>query len=196
MKRLLVIDCVMREGSRTRQLLDAFLLGVDRRIYEIETVKLNEIPLSPLMGVSYRERDELLANHDMNHPRFDLAKQFRDADAIVIAAPYWDMSFPSLLKIYFENICVDGITFESTEQGLAGLCHADPLVLLTTRGGFTETGSEDDQATSYIKALSRLLGFRNPATIGASGMDVWGYDWQKALKDACNLAHAFAASLK
>ena len=195
MKQMLVIDCTMREGSRTKQIMDAFLGEVDRRRYEIEVLNLNEAELKPLMGVSYLEREELLAVHDTAHPRFAMAHQFADADVIVIAAPYWDMSFPSLLKIYIENICVDGITFQSGETGLAGLCKADPLVLLTTRGGFAETGSDDDQASSYLSALSRLLGYKNPKTFAAVGLDVWGRDVRKELESVCEEVRAFVKTL-
>ena len=37
------------------------------------------------------------------------AKQFAGADTIVIAAPFWDLSFPAILKTYIENIYVTGI---------------------------------------------------------------------------------------
>ena len=40
---------------------------------------------------------------------FDLAKQFAEADEVIIAAPFWDLSFPAALKQYFEQINVLGI---------------------------------------------------------------------------------------
>ena len=33
---------------------------------------------------------------------FDLAGQFAGADTIVIAAPFWDLSFPAALKQYMQ----------------------------------------------------------------------------------------------
>ena len=44
-------------------------------------------------------------------------KQFAAADVIVIAAPYWDLMFPAVLKTYLENITVTGITFCYSDQG-------------------------------------------------------------------------------
>lgn len=41
---------------------------------------------------------------------FKYAKQFAEADEIVIAAPYWDLAFPATVRIYFEAITVTGIT--------------------------------------------------------------------------------------
>ena len=39
-------------------------------------------------------------------------EQFQRADAILIAAPFYDLSIPALLKVYIENVSVDGITFD------------------------------------------------------------------------------------
>ena len=59
---------------------------------------------------------------------FELARQFAAADQIVIAAPYWDLSFPAALKQYFEQINVLGITFAYTPEGVPkGLCRARKL---------------------------------------------------------------------
>ena len=41
---------------------------------------------------------------------FDYANAMAQADMIVIAAPYWDMSFPASLKIFLEAASVVGIT--------------------------------------------------------------------------------------
>ena len=32
---------------------------------------------------------------------------------IVVAAPFWDLSVPAVLKVYIENISADGVTFAS-----------------------------------------------------------------------------------
>ena len=55
----------------------------------------------------------------------DLARRIAAADRIVIAAPFWDMSFPSALKVFFENMSLFGITFDSNEKECYGLCKAE-----------------------------------------------------------------------
>ena len=40
---------------------------------------------------------------------FDYANAVAQADMLVIAAPYWDMSFPSSLKIFFEAASVEAV---------------------------------------------------------------------------------------
>ena len=71
-----------------------------------------------------RKRDELIAARSFDDDMFALARQFAEADRVVIAAPYWDLSFPAVLKQYIEAINVSGITFEYTEEGFPrGLCN-------------------------------------------------------------------------
>ena len=195
MKHLLYIDCTMHPDSRTALLADAFLDALDPKKYQITTLDLDAMDLEPLRNEAFRTRQLLLAKPDRNHPRFQLAKQFAAADVIVIAAPYWDMSFPSLLKVYIEQVCIDGVTFKSTADGLSGLCKAEKLIYLTTRGGLVETDSAADQASSYFKALQTMLGYKDFACIAASGMDIAGYDWQSSLNAAIREAKKTAIGL-
>ena len=195
MKRVLVIDCTLREQSRTKQLADSFLNGVDCDKCEVKVLKLDDMNLKPMGSESYRQRDVLLAKGKRDHPRFDLAHMTAKADLIVIAAPFWDLSFPSMLKVFIEHICVEGITFNSDETGLHGCCRAEKLVYLTTRGGLIRTGDPMEQATPYLEALRGLLGFGPLTVIAAAGMDVQGYDSQTELKNACVLAEKTAEEI-
>ena len=45
-----------------------------------------------------------------------LAKKIAAADRIVIAAPFWDMSFPSALKVFFENMSLFGVAFDTNDK--------------------------------------------------------------------------------
>ena len=195
MKKLLVIDCTMRENSRTRRMLESFLKGVNTDRFAIEIIKLPELGLKPLDGDMAEHRALLLKARKTDDPMFDLAKQFVSADVLVFAAPYWDMSFPAMLKIYIENICVEGITFTVTETGFAGLAKADTAIFLTARGGFTATGSMDDQATPYLNAVGRLLGYGDVTAVSAHGQDIDGFDSESVLKEACAQAQKLAETL-
>ncbi len=113
----------------------------------------------------------------------------------VMAAPFWDLSFPALLKIYIENVSVDGITFRSTPEGLAGLCRGTDLVFLTTRGGFYDDGGPLEQAFSYLRGIQQFFGFDRFHAVAANGQDVQGYDGEGALREACKRAAALARSL-
>ena len=43
-------------------------------------------------------RDALREKEAYDSPMFALAREFAAAEKIVVAAPYWDLSFPAVLK--------------------------------------------------------------------------------------------------
>lgn len=94
MRKLLVVDCCIRkEESRTKKILERFLSAVPSDC-EVERLVLTEENLAPLMGDFLDQRQRLLEAGDLSHPRFRYAKQFANADLVVIAAPFWDLAFP------------------------------------------------------------------------------------------------------
>ena len=173
MKTVLYIDCCIRkELSRTRRLAEAFLDRLSQRQdYTIETICLMEEPLSLLSGDFFFQRERLLDEHRLNHPRFRYAHQFQQADRIVIAAPFWDLSYPALLKVYFENVCVDGITFGTAQNQLVGLCRAERMLYLTTRGGNYE-GSPSEMGVRSLEALCQVWGIPHLDVVAADGLDL------------------------
>ena len=98
------------------------------------------------------------------------------------------------MKVYIEQVSVDGITFGSTEDGLKGLCRASHLVFLTTRGGFY-TGDAMEMGSRYLEALHTFFGIGEYACIAADGMNVAGFDAEASLRRAMQEAAQLAASL-
>ena len=196
MKRVLILDSTTRTGSRTAALIDAFCFGLDPERVYTELLRLSELNLKPLYGESLAERDRLLAEGNRTADRFRYAWQLRSADVVVIAAPYYDLSIPALLKDYIENITVEGITFSSSASGLKGECNAGEMIFLTTRGGLVPTGSEWELATPYLKGLCGMLGIPEFTCIAADGMDVQGIDTASRLSEACAEARKKAAEIR
>lgn len=140
-----------------------------------EELCLNSIDF-PLVDEDFlSRRDRLIADRNYNDHMFDLAKQFAEADDIVIAAPFWDLSFPAALKQYFEQINVRGITFYYTPEGIPiGLCRAKCLTYITTVGGdfFPE-----EYGAGYVKALAQsFYGISEFRLVKATGLDIVGAD--------------------
>ncbi len=195
MKQALYINCCIRGGaSRTAKLGEAFLDALPEE-YEVTALDLTALDLQPLLADSLAERDTLLAAGKTQDPWFQLAHQIAQADLVVFAAPFWDLSFPALLKVYIENVSVEGITFRSTEKGLQGLCRAQHSVLLTTRGGIYEDGSDWEQGAPYLRAIQKFFGFGDFTCVAANGLDVQGYDGEEELRCACQRARDLAQSL-
>lgn len=194
MKNVLLVDsCIRKDASQTRRLLDAFCAALPEG-YAVTRLVLTEENLSCLTGDFFDQRQRLLECGELTHPRFRYAHQFAQADIVVIAAPFWDLAFPALLKVYIENVSVDGITFAACEEGLKGICRGRDLVFLTTRGGFY-TGSELEMGSRYLDALHTFFGFENYHCVAADGMNVAGFDAERALQEAILQAQNLAASL-
>lgn len=166
MKKLIYIDSCLREGSRTGRIADSLIHDLSKT-YEIETVRLADRDY-PVVG-----NDILIDRSEGRVPEEHaaLARRIADADRIVIAAPFWDMSFPSALKVFFENMSLYGISFESNDRECTGLCKAEKVLYITTRGMNISTGDALEQATPYIRALSHLWGLGELSVIAAQNMD-------------------------
>ena len=172
-KKLLLINACVRKASRTRILADALLRRLDRPDQAVEEVSLNGIRFPAVDEAFLGERDRLIAAGDFGSPAFALARQFAAADTVVIAAPYWDLSFPAALKQYFEQINVLGITFRYTPEGLpAGLCRAGRLYYVMTAGG---SYVPEDFGFGYVKALAQdFYGIPEVRLVKAVGLDLDG----------------------
>ncbi len=166
MKNLIYINACMRAGSRTGRIASAIIKELGRK-YEVETIDLtqNLYPIADNTTLEDRNKGIVPEEHVV------LARKIAAADRIVIAAPFWDMSFPSALKVFFENMSLFGVTFDSNDKECYGLCNAEKVMYITTRGMDISTGDPLEQATPYIKALSHLWGWGELTVISAQNMD-------------------------
>ena len=168
---ILFVNGCVRENSRTLDLAQTVLAK--------ETDTIEEVCLYPdgpegLDTQKLSLRDKLLAAKEYDHPMFRFARQFAEAEAIVIAAPYWDLAFPAKVRAYLEEVTVSGITFRYGENGIPqGLCKAKRLIYVTTAGGpiFQNYGYK------YVKALAEsFYGIGEVSIVKAEGLDIWGAD--------------------
>ena len=180
MKKILYINACFKEGSRTNELAQHLLNNLDG---ELESVNLYEENIKPLDKQTLLKRDKLLKSGQTHDDFLMLARQFASADIIVIAAPYWDLLFPAVLRIYLENITVCGITFRYSEKGIpVGLCKAEKLYYITTSGGFI---NENNFGFDYVKALAKtLFGIKTVQSFSAEGLDIEGADIGHILQEA------------
>lgn len=169
MQKLVFINaCIRKEDSRTLRLAKPLLAALKQR-YEITEIDLTDGFMPPVTAKLFHERGA----HGISHEDIAWGQLVAEADRIVVAAPFWDMSFPSVLKAFFEHISVPDITFKNNEDGTTrGNCRAQKMLYVTTRGMNIQTDSPLDQGSSYLRALSWLWGFGKLYTVAACGMDV------------------------
>jgi FMN-dependent NADH-azoreductase len=196
MKLLFVDSCISQRGedSRTRALADAFLEAFWARHPDavVERLRLEGMRLCPFDEQMLNERDALAGEGAFDAPVFDLARQFRDADAILVAAPFWDLSFPAMLRIYIEHISANGLTFHYDADGCHGDCRAARLVYLTSGGDLER---EDSLGMLYWKQLSAMYGIPRFDYVFAGGLDLDPSRTPEIVEAACGLARRLAEEL-
>ena len=163
MKNVLFIDACARPDSRTRFLAEKVLAKLGG---QAEKLNLYAENLLPLTYEQLEERNRLIAAGDFSAPLFQFARQFAEADEIVIAAPYWDLSFPSVLRVYLA----------------VGLCKAKRLIYVTTAGGPI---GDRNFGFDYVEALAKTFyGIPQVLCFQAENLDIWGADVPGILENA------------
>lgn len=180
MRKILFVNACIRPNSRTYTLAQKVLEKLDGEITEVCLCREN---LTPLYREQLEERNTQLAAQNFSAPLFRYARQFAAADDIVIAAPYWDLAFPSLLRIYFEYVTVTGVTFRYTAEGIpVGMCKAKHIIYVTTAGGPIENRN---LGYDYIKTLAETFyGIPNMQCFKAENLDIRGADIHGILQEA------------
>ena len=186
MKVLFVNGCIRGESSRTLRLCRTALAEIGRKYPDarVEEVVLDrETDLLPLRSDTLDLRHALEEAGTFDHPMFRYARQFAEAELVVLGAPYWEYQFPALVRCYLEHIAVGGVTFTYKEDGIPrGICRARRLLYLTTAGGPI---LDRNCGFDYVRTLcGQMLQIPEIDWAGAECLDVWGEDVETRLTRA------------
>lgn len=192
--KVLFVDSCMKNGeeSRTKILCNRFLeeLKKNHPDWEYETIVLKDLHLQPFYMDRVQRRYDLINAQDYDDTMFDLARQYAEADRIVIGAPYWDLAFPSVLKMYIEHIFVGGLTYKGTENGLQGLAKGEKTLFIQTAGGYI---GENDPGKEYLKYVMQTLGVKGFDSVLVGFLDVVGANVEEILGEATDRLKKLAA---
>ena len=179
-QKILFVNACVRRNSRTRFLAEQVIRHLNGTVVQANPVTTTQPITSEEFIIN---RTDATSKMDFSDPAYTPARQFAEADIIVVAAPYWDLSFPAILKAYFEQVNVLGLTFEYTDDGLPrGLCKAKKLIYVTTAGGPIIS---DEYGYGYVKALAQgFYGIVDVHQVKAEGLDMVGADVEKILNRA------------
>jgi FMN-dependent NADH-azoreductase len=87
-----------------------------------------------------------------------LIAELRQADTIVIGAPMYNFSVPTVLRSWFDHVLRAGETFRYGEAGPEGLLRGKRVIVIESRGGLYSEGPT--QAIDFQEPyLRQLLGF-------------------------------------
>ena len=191
MKALYIDCCIRGEESRSARLAQAFLENLSPE-YEVTHRCLMEEALYPLTAETLRQRDALLAQGKTDHLRFRFAHEIAEADLVIMAAPFWDLSYPAALRTYIEYISAVGLTYHYTDAGCCGGCAAEHLVYLTSGG---DVEREDSVGVIHWRQLAAMFGIPQFDYVFAGGLDASPDTAGETLAAACALAENLAKTL-
>ncbi len=181
------------QESRTFQISEHFIQTYRTLHSEdnVVTLDLYRENVKPLTG---EEAGLTHAPKTSDHPFLKYARQFNQAEKIVIAAPLWNLGVPSILKAYLDYVMIVGINFRYTEAGPEGLCAGKKALHITSRGGvYTEEPySQYEMADRYLRTILGFLGIADVRTIAAEGLDIKGADVKALVEQAKKRAEEIA----
>lgn len=93
-------------------------------------------------------------------------------DVLVIGAPMYNHTIPTVLHAWIDLICQAGKTFRYTPQGPEGLIPAKPLYIASSRGGVYSTPETlpFDQQEVYLCSIFALAGLTDVTIFRAEGV--------------------------
>ncbi|MCQ2979152.1 MAG: NAD(P)H-dependent oxidoreductase [Clostridia bacterium] len=171
MSKVLFVNGCNNAKSYSHQIASVFVDEYEKRHKddEIETLNLYEEDLTFLDVPTIKLRQTLEYKENQDDETFKYVKQFLEADKIIIAAPFWNLSIPAILHAYLEHIAIDGVTYQSTLKGSIGLCQGKKIVHIVTRGIYSTSVEYGD---SYLRAFFASLGIKDFRTIALEGTKV------------------------
>ena len=174
MSKLLYIQSSPRgERSYCIRAADAFIEAYKKGHPDDEIVTINVFDenIPAFVGSTIQAKYAIM--HGQKHSKEQLQawkkvekiiEQFKSFDKYVLAVPMWNFSIPYRLKQYIDNLVQPGYTFTySQEKGYEGLAGGKPLLVVYSRGGQYQAGSDAeaiDLQKKYIELIFGFIGFQ------------------------------------
>lgn len=165
---ILHIDCSPRPESHSRQLSAAIV----KKILEIApnaTISRRDFAVAPLPHASPDYATTLSSPVTLANPvegslelSEALIREVEAADVIVIGTPMNNLTVPSVLKAWIDQILRAGRTFRSTPAGKVGMLRDRPVFVGIASGGvFTgDRANQPDFLTPYLSVVLESIGIK------------------------------------
>ena len=171
-RNILHIDASARQAGSVSRELSQHLVDA---LSDAETqVTKREIGLTPLPLIS---ETWVGANFTPEENRSDSQKQALElsdtlideleaADTLVLGVPIYNFGVPAAFKAWVDLIARARKTFKYTESGPVGLLEGKKAHVVIASGG-TQSGSEIDFATPYVRHVLGFVGIHDVTIIAA-----------------------------
>jgi FMN-dependent NADH-azoreductase len=165
---ILHIDCSPRPESQSRQLSAAIV----KKLLEVApdaSVSRRDFAAAPVPHGAPDYATALSSPATLAAPprgALDLSEaliqEVEAADAIVIGTPMYNLTVPSVLKAWIDQILRVGRTFMSTPAGKVGMLRDRPVFIGIASGGvFTgERANQPDFLTPYLSVVLGSIGLK------------------------------------
>jgi FMN-dependent NADH-azoreductase len=156
-----------------REFVDLFLKS--HSDYELKELDLYEMYIPRMKYEYFKDRNTLVDGDAYNSLSsedkkdvdrvLELAKEFKNADAYVIAVPMWSMMFPAQLKEYLDCIIQNDISIKIGPEKVGGLLDDKErtMVYIQSSGGgipwFLER--KMNHGGTYMKDIFKFMGIKN-----------------------------------
>ncbi|OAN82178.1 FMN-dependent NADH-azoreductase [Jannaschia sp. EhC01] len=192
MTHILRIDAsARRAGSVSRDLTDQIIAQMGATTVTTRDLATG-IPLleEAWIGANFTPADQRTPEQAATLALSDtLVAEIKAADTLVIGVPIYNFGVPAALKAWVDQVARAGVTFQYSETGPKGLLEGKRAVLVIASGG-TESGSDIDFATNYMR---HVLGFIGITAIEVVTADRLMVDADAAMKTAQDQIGALAA---
>jgi FMN-dependent NADH-azoreductase len=166
--KILHIDCSPRPESHSRR-LSAAIVEKLREVAPGASISRRDFAAAPLPHASPDYATTLSSPATLAAPlkgALDLSEaliqEVEAADVIVIGTPMHNLTVPSVLKAWIDQILRAGRTFKSTPAGKAGMIRDRPVFVGIASGGvFTgDRANQPDFLTPYLSAVLGSMGLK------------------------------------
>lgn len=166
---ILHIDCSPRAESHSRELSAAIICKLLEAAPDATIIR-RDLGFMPLPHATSDYATTLSSPATLAAPvkgSLDLSEhlihEVEASDAIVIGTPMHNLTVPSVLKAWIDQILRAGRTFRSTPAGKVGMIEDRPVFIGVASGGsFTGgRGNQPDFLTPYLSAVLGSMGLKS-----------------------------------
>ncbi|RZJ65816.1 MAG: FMN-dependent NADH-azoreductase [Flavobacterium sp.] len=182
MKILNILSSINGEASNSKKVVDAINDKILQK-YPDASILVKDLAKTPLPHLeaahleAFYASDNLPDHYESNIFHSDTAiAEIKNADAIVIAVPFYNFTIPGTLKSWIDQITRAGVTFSYGETGPIGLLQNKKVYLAYASAGIysVEPMKNMDFAEPYLRSILGFLGLTDITSFRMEGIKVPG----------------------
>lgn len=193
-------DTTSYSARLAQAFMDAYVAAHPEDQVEVLDLYRSDIPFLDVDVFSawgkFASHDELTPTEIEKVQRMnELTDQFLRADKIVFSSPFWNLSFPPMMKAYIDTICVAGKTFKYTDHGPVGLVPDKPVLLIEARGGHYSSGpaAAMEFSEKYLRTIIGFMGMKSFHSLVMEGLSIDPAASETILSEFSDKARSLAA---